>query len=366
MLVGALLAGVFTARPAAVFAEDVYVDVDRPAGTPQDQLDSREPDDADEPEDSPADQPQLPVIQPPSQLPTWEAQHPQLLPARDDDQRDDSPGSLLDRKDIPVTQPAGSNQGDGQPRLPVSGTILNDRRCRIIKDEESGWVLAMFPQQEGMPDETPRWVLPNRMLAVMQETVADRPEVVFRVTGENTVYDERPFILMQRATIESEHTPSRLVDSAEKRPPADGEKPVEVVSDDVLGELLKDSPGEPVQPPSAEPYEKRKQPPAVAPTVEQQDVLHPGRGNMVIDRIIIVLPTGQGQWMEASFESDNTGHEPPLKILPSNMLAKAESIAAQKPAEAVRFHVSGEITEYRDQRFLLIRKLIEQRDMGGP
>jgi len=346
-------------------AEDVYVEIEPGDSAPADGAEAPPPppppeEDAEDEGDEPADDPAPPIVSPPSQLPTWSQQYPELLDPREEGEEGDSSGGLLDRQTIPVTEPGDGDAGDEGPALPVAGSVLSDRLCRISKDDESGWVLVTFPPQDDLPDEPPRWALPNRMLAEMVRTADERPDVVFRVTGENTVYKHRPFILLQMASIESQRVPAGAGDSDSD----DGSGGLD--SDAILTELLRDRPAEPVLPESAQPYEQREQAPSEAPTDDDEHVYHPGRGNMVIDRIVIVMPTGHGEWMEAVFESDNTGHEPPLRLLPSSMLAQAEGIAASKPMEAVRFHISAEITEYHDRRYLLIRKLIEQRDMGGP
>lgn len=315
--------------------------------------------------DAALQRPAPPVVSPPSQLPAWSEQYPELLNPRDGSAGDESSGDLLDRKTIPVTETVDGAPEESGPALPVAGSMLNDRRCTISMDAASGWVLVTFLPEDDLPDEMPRWALPNNMLAAMVRTVAARPEAIFHASGENTNYDGRPFILLRQVTIESTHVPPALADRDDDADDdaADGDDD-EITSDDVLVELYEDSPGEPVLPPSAAPYEDRDQSESVAPADEDAKVYHPGRGNMVVDRIIIVMPTGEGKWMEAAFESDNTGNEPPLRLLPSSMLAEAERLTAIKPMEAVRFHVSGEITEYKSRRYLLIRKLIKYRDMG--
>ncbi len=322
-------------------------------------------DDAAADADAAPQRPAPPVVSPPSQLPAWSEQYPELLNPRDGSGDDESSGDLLDRKTIPVTETVDGEPEDSGPALPVAGSMLNNRRCTISMDAASGWVLVTFLPADDLPDEMPRWALPNNMLAAMISAVAARPEAIFHASGENTNYDGRPFILLRQVTIESTHVPPALADDDDDADDDDAAADTdETTSDDVLEVLYEDSPGEPVLPPSAEPYEDRDQSESVAPDDEDAQVYHPGRGNMVVDRIIIVMATGEGKWMEAAFESDNTGNEPPLRLLPSSMLAEAERLTAAKPMEAVRFHVSGEITEYKSRRYLLIRKLIEYRDMG--
>ena len=87
---------------------------------------------------------------------------------------------------------------------------------------------------------------------------------------------------------------------------------------------------------------------------------------MVIDRLVTFLPVGHGNWVEAVFEADNNGQEPPLRVLPSVFLpgppdgADPDSMVGTTQ----RYWVSGEITEYRGRRYLLLRKALVRRDMG--
>ena len=360
-MAGTLSAGVCLGQQPPDRAGQIYVEVDPPPQPAPGQPDSGPPAPAEPGEDDS----HLPIVQPPSHVPSWDQRHPGLLGSRTDGEVGAS-GGLLDRRSIPVTEPSGESDDDEDgPPLPVPGSIVSDRRCRISMDDESGWVLVRFLPDDDLPNQPTCWALPNRLLAEMVKTTAARPNVIFHVSGQNTVYDQQPFILLHKAMVESDRLPPHLADGGQGTS-TDPAAAAETTSDAVLVELLVDRPGEPVLPISAEPYQQRGQTPSVAPAAADQDVFHPGRGNMVVDRIILLLPSQEGQWMEAVFESDNTGHEPPLRVLPSTMLARAQRIAARTPMEAVRFHVSGQITEYKGRRYLFIRKLIEQRDLGGP
>jgi hypothetical protein len=64
------------------------------------------------------------------------------------------------------------------------------------------------------------------------------------------------------------------------------------------------------------------------------------------------------------FESDGkTLADPPIKILPNRWLEKMESdVAASR--EALMFRISGEVTTYRGQNFILLRKVLIERESG--
>jgi hypothetical protein len=64
------------------------------------------------------------------------------------------------------------------------------------------------------------------------------------------------------------------------------------------------------------------------------------------------------------FESDGKAlADPPIKVLPNRWLEKMESdIAASR--EAMIFRISGEVTTYRGQNFILLRKVLIEREPG--
>ena len=92
----------------------------------------------------------------------------------------------------------------------------------------------------------------------------------------------------------------------------------------------------------------------------------PGVGLLVVDRLVRVLPVGEGNWVEAVFEADNTGNEPPIRLLPNHMLPNvpAADNASALTRPIPRYTVSGEILQYRGRRYLLLRKCIIKRDMN--
>ena len=82
------------------------------------------------------------------------------------------------------------------------------------------------------------------------------------------------------------------------------------------------------------------------------------------DRLVRVLLTKNVGWTVAAFEGDNTLREAPVRLLPCALLERAEGAAGAVPLTGTRFRVSGEITTYKGRRYLLLRKLLPERDMG--
>jgi hypothetical protein len=292
-------------------------------------------------------------------------------------------GSLLDRAEVPITRPKDYREKTKAPELPAEGSMLFDRLCRLERDA-SGWMLLTFVNDEDETPEDPRWVLPCRLLEKMEGVAAKTPGVTFRISGESTVYDSRSFLLLRKVTARTPSEPPKpptppkprkapplpapRAKPAEKppakattQPDKSGEAPPS--SEDILNQLLKDKPGKPIIPEIESVQDVPVKAPSVAPAPKEK-TLPVGRGNMVVDRIVTLLPVGVGKWMQVSFVSDNTLREPPMRLLPCTKLTQAEALAASGAGKSVRLRVTGEITVYKGRRYLLLRKLLVERDMG--
>lgn len=266
--------------------------------------------------------------------------------------------------------------------------MVINRLCRLERYTGTDWILLTFPPEAGREKIKPRWALPCRLLQRLEEIVEDKPQTTFRISGETTVYQDKPFCLLTKATVvapdkyPSEKTPA-TVPAAETRPapttkpatrpatmPATTQatedttattRPDETSPEDIAEELLKERPGKPVL---IERKDNRPQEetPSVAPKPDQP-LIETDRPELVVDRLVTVDRAGEGRWLEVNFVGDNTLREPPLKLLPCKLLHRAEAIADQ-PLQTVTLRVSGKITKYKGRRYLLLRKVIRVRDMG--
>ena len=82
----------------------------------------------------------------------------------------------------------------------------------------------------------------------------------------------------------------------------------------------------------------------------------------VVDRLVRILPDERERWWLARFESDNTLADAPVRLLPCRLLEQART-AADEAEEPPVFRVSGEVTRYKGRRYLLLRKLLQERDL---
>ena len=297
---------------------------------------------------------------------------------------------LLNRPPIPITRPVGYRQPEETgPALPAEGVMVIHRRCKAERDP-SGWVLLTFENPPGSNPEAPRWALPCRLLEQMEAVLAKTPDAGFRVSGETTRHDKRSFLLLRKVTVlapqpkpeppkrEKREVPARAkpdeaaaapATKAASRPAtkaASGPattRPAVPSPEEVMAHLISDKLGKPIVLQKDDLQKIKGEVPSVAPT-PKAGPLPAGRGDMAVDRLVTLLPAGVGRWLQVSFEADNTLQEPPLRLLPCELLAKAERIAWSGRGRTMRLRVSGQITRYKQRRYLLLRKILEEKDLN--
>ncbi|NIA07097.1 MAG: hypothetical protein GWP14_05600 [Actinobacteria bacterium] len=137
--------------------------------------------------------------------------------------------------------------------------------------------------------------------------------------------------------------------------------PADKSQEEVLQGLLKDPSPEPVTRPAAGsdevtvPSVKPVDPKAKSPLIVRE-------GDWVISRLGRFQQDSKGSPLFV-YEADGTAlTEPPLILLPSRKLELMEQLAKQRPE--AKFLVTGEITAYHGKGYLLLRKVMLQRDMG--
>ena len=88
---------------------------------------------------------------------------------------------------------------------------------------------------------------------------------------------------------------------------------------------------------------------------------------MRIDRLVSFEFDAQDQWWLARFESDNTLQDQPVRLLPCKLLELAEKDTGYhaRGQKTYRARVSGVLTRYEGWRYLLLRKLVKEREMGA-
>ncbi len=136
----------------------------------------------------------------------------------------------------------------------------------------------------------------------------------------------------------------------------------EATADAVIRELLRDRPKIPVvpstgtTPPTSQPIT------VVAPKSVMRPLPMPP-GAMIVDRVGRLVKAPGEAWWSFHFESEkNVLYEAPVRILPNRLLEEMEDLSGGGTRPGVKFRVSGEVTEYRGQRYLLLRRMLLKRD----
>ncbi|MCE5326131.1 MAG: hypothetical protein LLG01_06915 [Planctomycetaceae bacterium] len=315
---------------------------------------------------------------------------------------------------------------DVAPRgLPEDGELMENRLCRLRQDSKSGWVMVEFVDDEGRPAGSASWALPCGLLEEMEREAARHDAALFRVSGEFALYDNRSFVMMTKASLRPKLPPRKKAASqpasasAPTRPsvvpasrpayfavtqgatsasgpasatqPATASAPVAqpatepasrpaavtsaatsrgaipeslpgVTAEDVMAELRKDAIMRPVveEPRPTTPQANEE---SVAPLPAEQTI-ESLRGAYVVDRLAVVMPAGKQRWLQVRFVSDNNLLEPPLRLLPCHQLRRAElKMASVYKGRTVYLKVSGLLTYYKGQRFLMLRKAVEEPNM---
>ena len=257
----------------------------------------------------------------------------------------------LARQPVPLTRPREDPRPAAKiPNLPADGSRTNGHVATLVKERRGGWFLLKFESSAGKTPEPDRRVLPCRLLESMEAIAKKDPAVKFRVWGETTVHGRRCYFLPQLPTSVSIATgsattgPTTGQGAQPTSTPTTGKAPPRAA--DVLTELLRGSPARPIVPriDATEPSSGR----AVA------------RGRVLVDRLVRVLPEEGSNWKLLRFESDNTLQEPPIRLLQCNMLAVAETFA--RTTRTLR--VTGEVHHYKGKQYVLLRKVLRQRQLG--
>jgi hypothetical protein len=144
--------------------------------------------------------------------------------------------------------------------------------------------------------------------------------------------------------------------------PAD-RSPTEATAEDILREFQKERPrAVPLLP---TPPEDESITRIESPVDGDMPAVHLPDGYFLVDRVGRL--TQIGDWWLITFVSDNNPLEspdPPMRLLPNRMLERMVR-ESQGAARSVEFVVSGEVTEFMGENYLLLRKLMRRRDLGN-
>lgn len=265
---------------------------------------------------------------------------------------------LRKKRPVPeVIQPMsaeGKIVGQSDFGLVPEGTSVVDRMGRLQRDGED-WMFVSEPTATSGSSRTR--LLPSVSLEVMVRTArgSSRP-VTFIVSGEMTVFQGRNHLLVRhvrrsRAARVKPVEPPAVANPAPTKPSEPGS------AVDVLSAMQQARPDEqPLQadPPTARSRQKRDALATVTLIPEGTPIVRrPGR--VILD----------GRSWAFAFESDSTEMpEPPMRVL-ANLNTELMVRAAEGAGAGQVFVVSGEVTLFEGENFLLPRVAMRRIDAGN-
>lgn len=218
-------------------------------------------------------------------------------------------------------------------------------------------------------------LLPNKRLTMLEAVLTgSQGTPSFAFTGRVTEFMGVNYLLAEHlaeVVDVSEPAAEAPSDRAEKETPgvaAPDQKPAtapagEPRPEDIIKQLLERKPRRALVLPETMPAAPQEKP--VVPAYEGApvaDQLWPEE-TMIVDRPGRVVP-GE-QWWTFAFE--DKGQQPtrkPVRLLPNRMLEDAIALGGDQSLGIILV-VSGELTEYRGTNYLLLRKVLVQRDWGN-
>jgi hypothetical protein len=214
---------------------------------------------------------------------------------------------------------------------------------------EGGWWMLRWADATSDP---PVKLLPNLSLEQMIRAAEGSDDPVrFSVSGEMTVYQSQNFLLPTFATRISSPVPLPPTESPDVSTP-ESPSPVDDVISAMKAQIVPRS--------LASPDENARRGPARRESVLWASIAD---GTPLVNRPGRVVQTGQ--WWTIIFESDNADRpEPPLRVLPNRVL-EGMVRTSERGAAGLVFLVSGEITAFQGENYLLARVAVRLVDLGN-
>ncbi len=236
-------------------------------------------------------------------------------------------------------------------KLWPEGWAVTDRSGRL--ERHGSWWFFRFEADEGT---APIKVLPNATLEVMTRILAGSPNAqTFAVSGELTVYGDENYLLARTVRRPSEAPPSdRPVDP---EPAGQPDIPAEASAEEVLAVLQAQQPVGALLPVEGLLLDN-----LAAPETFSGRTFWPD-GSPIVSRLGRVIP--KGSWWAFTFESDPPDSpEPPMRLLP-NKNTELMVQASRHESVGLVFVVSGEVTAFYGENFLLPRMTMRRTDLGN-
>ncbi len=247
-----------------------------------------------------------------------------------------------------------------------------------LVDPQRALMVEMDKQGAVVRSALPLRALPNKSLMVLEAILKSGEKPAgFAVTGRICEFEGHNYILLEHVSeiVEMRSPEPTAAEAAPAIPPAVEKNTAgaaasapagrEPSPEDIIKHLLDSKPRRAVDMPQSMPAETRTTAEKLAgPVSEGQgaEQLWPEE-TILVDRPGRVIP-GDKWWTFAFEDKGARATRRPVRLLPNRMLETAIAAAGDKSMGVVLI-VSGEVTEYRGSNYLLLRKVLVQRDWGN-
>ncbi len=255
-------------------------------------------------------------------------------------------------------------EGTSQNHLlwPEDYHLSRQRGSLKIENDQYYFVPVVEPGATARP---PLHLLPNtKLMRMMAHAQTEGTAVEFVANGEVTVYrDENYLLLSEVAVVHEDRSVSSPKPGAMQ--PANSDSSSQAA--DILESMKEDSTLSVPLPETQESPRNDQARSGAAGGRSVHSFLETSaplpEGTRLVDRMGRI--EHEVGWWTFAFESDSrTPNETPLRILPNQALQAMQTMSAGGLRQAV-FRVSGEITEFEGQDYLLVRRFILKRDGGN-
>ncbi len=283
---------------------------------------------------------------------------------------DEPEGSQRDGAEQPaLTEPAREAHRPGRASLLREGSFLVQAAGTLQVDSHTGWwTYRLVDDGDAATDVDGHelLMLPNTLFQEMQRMVEAMPDqvITFEATGEVFVYHGRNFFLVT-------HAPElRSYD-----PPPDDEREAADETPDPPDEPAEDPADAPASPDDPEAGEESDDPverveeeleravgalarsPRLgggedASSTDEAERQVFGEGELIVQRRGNIVRDSTGAWVFV-FDADSSGlADPPLLLLPGQMLERIES-QARRRGTPMAVLISGTVTSFQDRHYLM-------------
>ncbi|MCK5114261.1 MAG: hypothetical protein KAR11_05815 [Phycisphaerae bacterium] len=290
---------------------------------------------------------------------------------------DDEIRQLRERGEVPVTKPKSVTHKRRTGKItrkfiPTPGSMVINQTATVSKHPEEHWMVAKFEADSPTYQLVDMKILPCRLLESIEEIIAKKPDTRFVLSGEITVCKEKVVVDNKEVTLELVYLLPTRVTIAKAPEPKDESKTSttkptdpnqDVATTDLIGKMQTGRTlGTAVLVRPAKTRDAAENQESVAPAGKKP--FESGKKTLVIDRIVRIKKKDKQGWWEVRFKSDNTLREPPMRILPNKTFEEARGMTQTLGTRDLELRISGIVTHYKGRRYLIIRKVLPERDMN--